>query len=42
MKGVDDGLELEPKSVEPGPGLLTPEEQKKQMRCNIENNNHFH
>jgi hypothetical protein len=29
MKGIDDGLELEPKGVEPGSGLLTPEEQKK-------------
>jgi dienelactone hydrolase len=29
MKGIDDGLELEPPGVEPGPGLLTPAEQKK-------------
>jgi len=29
MKGFDDGLELEPPGVAPGPGLLTPEEQKK-------------
>jgi dipeptidyl aminopeptidase/acylaminoacyl peptidase len=29
MKGIDDGLELEPAGVVPGPGLLTPEEQKK-------------
>ena len=29
MKGIDDGLALEPPGVEPGPGLLTPEEQKK-------------
>jgi prolyl oligopeptidase family protein len=28
MKQVDDGLELEPAGVEPGPGLLTPEAQK--------------
>lgn len=28
-KGIDDGLQLEPPGVEPGPGLLTPEEQKK-------------
>ena len=28
-KGIDDGLELEPGGPEPGPGLLTPEEQKK-------------
>ena len=29
MKGIDNGLELEPPGVEPGPGLLTPEEQRK-------------
>ena len=29
MKGIDNGLALEPKGVEPGPGLLTLEEQKK-------------
>jgi dipeptidyl aminopeptidase/acylaminoacyl peptidase len=29
MKQIDDGLELEPAYVEPGPGLLTPEEQEK-------------
>lgn len=29
MKGIDDGLELEPPGVVPGPGILTPEEQKK-------------
>ncbi|MDP4256007.1 MAG: prolyl oligopeptidase family serine peptidase, partial [Bacteroidota bacterium] len=28
MKQIDDGLELEPADVEPGPGLLTPEAQK--------------
>jgi dipeptidyl aminopeptidase/acylaminoacyl peptidase len=28
-KQVDDGLELEPAGVEPGPGLLTPDAQKK-------------
>jgi dienelactone hydrolase len=28
-KGIDNGLELEPAGVAPGPGLLTPEEQKK-------------
>ncbi|MDP4252688.1 MAG: prolyl oligopeptidase family serine peptidase [Bacteroidota bacterium] len=28
MKQVDNGLELEPAGVEPGPGLLTPEAQK--------------
>lgn len=29
LKGVDDGLKLEPKGVKPGAGLLKPEEQKK-------------
>jgi dipeptidyl aminopeptidase/acylaminoacyl peptidase len=29
MKGIDDGLELEPAGLEAGPGLLAPEEQKK-------------
>jgi dipeptidyl aminopeptidase/acylaminoacyl peptidase len=28
MKGVDDGMELEPSGVEPGPGLLTEERKK--------------
>jgi dienelactone hydrolase len=29
LKRIDNGLELEPAGIEPGPGLLTPEEQKK-------------
>jgi dienelactone hydrolase len=28
-KGVDDGLDLEPAGIGPGPGLLSPEEQRK-------------
>jgi hypothetical protein len=27
-KGIDDGLQLEPAGVEPGPGLLIPRDQK--------------
>lgn len=37
MKGIDEGIALEPAGIEPGPGLLTPEDQKKVDSLQIRN-----